>query len=100
MPDTLVPMENDQSQPRPEMHTCYNCGKHSHLSCTCTKPRKQNIWSTTSAKTDIKSLMAKAIAAVMDAREVATKAKQAKDPERWRQIFRKVNGETHAPFNQ
>src|SRR5882672_1361410 len=45
-PDTSVPMDIDQSQPRLEMCTCHNCGKPSHLSCTCMKPGKQRIWET------------------------------------------------------
>src|SRR5467141_4867908 len=71
MLDTLVPMDIDQSRPRPETRTCYNCGEPGHLSHTCTKPRKQKIWSATSAKTDLKSLVAEAVAMAMDAREVA-----------------------------
>src|SRR5882672_1780788 len=82
MPDTSVPMDIDQSRPRPEMHTCYNCGEPGHLSHTCTKPRKQKIWSATSAETDLKSLVAEAIAMAMDTREVAKKAEQAKEPEK------------------
>src|SRR5882672_719190 len=74
MPDTLVPMDIDQSQPRPKTCTCYNCGKPGHLSCTCMKPREQKIQLTTSAETDIKSLVAEAVAAPMDAREVSKKA--------------------------
>ena len=36
---------------------------------------------------DIKSLVAEAMAAVMDAREVAKKAKQAKEPEKTEMDF-------------
>ena len=36
---------------------------------------------------DIKSLMAKAMAVVMDAREVAKKAEQAKEPEKMETDF-------------
>src|SRR5882672_1570989 len=82
VPDTSVPMDIDQSRPRPKMRTCYNCGEPSHLSRTCTKPRKQKIQSATSAETDLKSLVAEAVAAAMDAREVAKKAEQAKEPEK------------------
>src|SRR5882672_5161920 len=82
MPDTSVPMDIDQSRPRPETRTCYNCGEPGHLSCTCTKPWKQKIRLATSAETDLKSLVAKAVAAAMDTREVAKKAEQAKEPEK------------------
>src|SRR5882672_2511206 len=81
-PDTSVPMDIDQSQPRPKTHTCYNCSEPGHLSCACTKPWKQNIQLATSAKTVIKSLVAEAVAAAMDVREVSKKAKQAKEPEK------------------
>jgi len=46
------------------------------------KPRKQKIWLATSAETDIKSLVAEAVAAAMDVREVAKKAEQAKELEK------------------
>ena len=81
-PDTSMPMDIDQSRPRPKMCTCYNCSEPGHLSHTCTKPRKQRIQLTTLAKTDIKSLVAEAVAAAMDAREVANKAEQAKELEK------------------
>src|SRR5882672_6748255 len=61
-PDTLVPMDIDQSQPRPKTHTCYNCSKPGHLSCACMKPQKQRIQSTTSAEMDLKSLVAENMA--------------------------------------
>src|SRR5882672_8842214 len=76
IPDTSVPMDIDQSQPRHEMCTCYNCGEPSHLSHACMKPQKKRIWSTTLAKIDIKSLVAEAMAAAMDVREVSKKAEQ------------------------
>jgi len=63
MPDTSAPMDIDQSQPRPETHTCYNCGESGHLSCTCMKPQKQRIWSTILAEMDLKGLVAEAVAA-------------------------------------
>ena len=69
------------------MCTCYNCSKPSHLSCTCTKPWKQRIQLTTLAETDIKSLVAEVVAVEMDAREVAKKAKQAKEPEKMETDF-------------
>src|SRR5882672_8934317 len=51
-PDTSVPMDINQSRPRPKMHTCYNGGEPGHLSCTCMKPQKQRIQLATSAKID------------------------------------------------
>src|SRR5882672_8387760 len=81
MPDTSVPMEIDQSWPRPKMHTCYNCGEPSHLSHPCKNPQKQRIQVTILAEMDIKSIVAEAVAVAMDAREVAKKAKQAKESE-------------------
>src|SRR5882724_10339332 len=86
-PDTSAPMDIDQSQPRPETCTCYNCGEPGHLLHTCTKPWKQRIRSTVSAETDLKSLVAKAMAAVMDAREVTKRAKQAKESEKMQTDF-------------
>src|SRR5882724_4285655 len=87
MPDTSAPMDIDQSRPRPETRTCYNCGEPGHLLHTCTKPWKQRIRSTVSAETDLKSLVAKAMAAVMDAREVTKRAKQAKESEKMQTDF-------------
>jgi len=48
------------------------------------------------AKGEIKSIVAKAVAATMDARELANKFEQPKDLEKPKSIFRPVNGETHA----
>ena len=45
-------------------------------------PQKQRIQSANSAKGDIKSIIAKAVAATMDERELANKAEQAKDAEK------------------
>ena len=75
--DTPVPMDIDQSRSRPKTCTCYNCGDKGHLSHVCLKLWKQRIQSTELAETDIKNLMAEAVAAVMDARDIAKKAKKA-----------------------
>jgi len=80
--DTSMPMKINQSQHRPEMHTCYNCGDKGHCSHIFPKPQKQRIHSANSAKGDIKGIVAKAVAAVMDARELAKKDKKAKDSEK------------------
>ena len=87
MPDTSVPMDINQSRPRPEMCTCYNCSEPGHLSHACTKPQKQRIWLTTSAEMDIKSLVAEAMTVAMDVREVSKKAKQAKELEKMEPDF-------------
>src|SRR5882724_11827302 len=55
------------------MCTCYNCSDMGHLSCICLKPQKQRIQSADSAEGDIKSIIAKAVAAAMDARELTNK---------------------------
>src|SRR5882672_344255 len=95
MPDTSVPMYIDQSQPRPETCTCYNCGEPVHLSHACMKPWKQRIQSTIPANADIKILLAEAMAEAMDAREAIKKLSKPRSQKRQRQIFRTVNGETH-----
>ena len=51
------------------------------------KPRKQRIQSTISAETDLRSLVAEAIVAAMDAREVTKQAKQAKESEKMQTDF-------------
>jgi len=51
------------------------------------KPWKQRIQSTFSAETDLKSLVAEAIAAAMDASEVTKKTKQAKELEKTQTDF-------------
>ena len=61
------------------MCTCYNCGEPSHLSHVCTKPWKKKIWLTILADIDIKGLIAEAVEAAMDTREVVKKAEQAKE---------------------
>jgi len=72
-------MDIDQSQPRPEMCNCYKCSDKGHLSFICLKPWKQRIWLADSAEGDIKSIIAKAVSAAMDTRELANKAEQVKD---------------------
>jgi len=51
------------------------------------KPRKQRIRSTISAETDLKSAVAEAVVAAMDAREVTNKAEQAKELEKMQMDF-------------
>jgi len=80
-------MDINQSQPRPEMCTCYNCGDKGHLSCVCLKSRKQRIQSADFAERDIKRIVAEAVAATMDARELANKVEQAKESEEANEDF-------------
>jgi len=74
--NTLVPMDIDQSQPRPDTFTCYNCSEKGHLLCHCLKPQKQQIQSTALAKVDLKSLVAKAVAMALDTQEVMKKSQE------------------------
>src|SRR5882724_8341790 len=67
IPDTLAPMDIDQSKCNQETHTCYNCDEKGHLSQHCPKPQKQQVWSVKLTETDLKSLVAKAVEAAMDA---------------------------------
>ena len=80
-------MDIEQSQPRPETCTCYNCGDKGHLSHVCLKPQKQRIQSADLAEGDIKSFVAKAVAAPMDTGELANKAEQAKESEKANKDF-------------
>ena len=77
--DTSVPMDIDQNKHRSETRSCYNCNEKGHISRHCPKPRKQQIRSTESTELDLKSLVAKAVAAAMDAREIGKKAKEPKE---------------------
>jgi len=72
-------MDIDQNKHRPETHSCYNCNEKGHLSQQCLKPQKQQVWSVELSETDLKSLVAKAVAAAMDAREVKKKAEEPKE---------------------
>src|SRR5882724_8033426 len=77
--DTSVPMDIDQNKCRSETHSCYNCNEKGHISRHCLKPRKQQIRSTESTELNLKSLVAEAVAAGMDAREIRKKAKEPKE---------------------
>jgi len=81
-------MDINQSKPRPETCTLYNCGEKGHLSWFCKKPWKQQIWLAVSTEVNLKSLVAKVVAAALDTWK------------RPRRICRLVNGETHTPSDQ
>jgi len=98
--DTSIPMDIDQNQPRPAICICYNCGDKGHLAHTCLKPQKQRIWLTKATKVDLKSIIAEAVTAAMDVRDMAKKTEQAKSQRKLRRIFRQFNGEAHFPFYQ
>ena len=66
-PDTLTPMDIDQSKGKQETRTCYNCEEKGHLSCHCPKPWKQQIRLAETNEIDIKGLMVEGVAAAMDA---------------------------------
>jgi len=50
-----------------------------HISRHCLKPQKQQIQSTESTELDLKNLVAKAVVAAMDAREIGKKAEEPKE---------------------
>src|SRR5882724_3860966 len=77
--DTSVPMDIDQNKHRLETHSRYNCNKKGHISRHCLKPRKQQIQSTELTELNLKSLVAEAVAAAIDAREIRKKAEEPKD---------------------
>ena len=77
--DTSAPMDIDQNKRRSETRSCYNCNEKGHISRHCPKPRKQQIRSTESTELDLKSLVAKAVVAAIDAREIGKKAKEPKE---------------------
>ena len=79
MPDTLMPMDIDQSKHRPETCTCYNYNKKGHLSQHCPKLQKQQNRSAESTEVKLKGLVTEAEVAVLDAQEVAKKAEEPKE---------------------
>ena len=72
-------MDIDQNKHRLETHSCYNCNEKGHISRHFPKPQKQQIQSTESTELDLKSLVAEAVAAAIDAREIGKKAKEPKE---------------------
>jgi len=71
-------MNIGQNRPWPEMHTCYNCDEKGHISTHYSNPWKQRTQSAMT-KINIKSLVAEAVAVVLDAWEVVNKAEKAKE---------------------
>ena len=82
-PDTSAPMDIDQNKHRSETRSCYNCNEQGHISRHCQKPQKQQIQSTESTELDLKSLVAEAVAAAIDARETGKKAEEPKERSKW-----------------
>ena len=78
-PDTSVPMDIDQNKGRSETRSCYNCNEKGHILRQCLKPWKQQIRLTESTELNLKSLVAEAVTAAMDARETGKKAKEHKE---------------------
>jgi len=71
-------MDIDQSKCKQETHTIITDEK-GHLMHHCPKPWKQWIHSAKPNKVNIKGLVAKVVAAVMDARDAAKKVKGPKE---------------------
>jgi len=78
-PDTSMPMDIDQNKHRSETRSCYNCNEKGHILRHCPKPQKQQIRSTESTELESKNLVAEAVAAAMDAREIREKAEEPKE---------------------
>jgi len=72
-PDTLAPMDIDQSKCKQETCTCYNCDEKGHLSHHFLKPQKQQICLAEPNEVDIKGLVAKVVTAAMMDIQVAAK---------------------------
>ena len=72
-------MDIDQSKCKQETCTCYNCDEKGHLSHHGLKPQKQQIHSAKLNEVDIKGLVAKVVAAVMDAQDAAKKVEGPKE---------------------
>ena len=79
VPDMSGPMDISRNTPWPESYKCFNCSEQGHICPHCPKPRKQQIWSSTSAEVNLKSLVAKAVEAAKDAQEVSKRAEEAKE---------------------
>ena len=77
--DTSAPMDIDQNKHRLETRRSYNCNEKGHISRHCPRPRKQQIRSTESTELNLKNLVAEAVVAAMDAREIGKKAKEPKE---------------------
>ena len=72
-------MDIDQNKHRLETRSCYNCNEKGHILRHCPKPWKQQIRLTKLTELNLKSLVAKAVVAAMDAREIGKKAEEPKE---------------------
>ena len=77
--DTSMHMDIDQNKHRPETCSWYNCNEKGHLSWHCQKPQKQWVQLVKTTEVNLKSLVAEAVVAAMDAWEVKKKAEESKE---------------------
>ena len=73
---TATPIDIDLSHCYIEDQTCYNCGKHGHISTACPEPRKERVHVEQTQGT-LEDMISKSVAAALDACEVVqTKEKE------------------------
>src|SRR3979490_915578 len=73
-PNTATPMDIDSNRCHADTRTCYNCGKQGHISPACPEPRKECVC-TNITETTLASMVSESVAAALDARATAQKAR-------------------------